>query len=524
MICISLTGHSLSQNTTLLSRFRPYIDMAELRVDCLAHQYQHWDLIASWAHEVHAVYSIPLLLTIRNKNDGGAWEDSEQKREELLMKATKSDVFSWIDVEANLDTLPSHIYTLKDFSDALTHSHTQLVISTHTFEEADETRHGASWEEQMIAYADMWPQALIKTAIMCNSTATLCEFLIKCTTLQARIPHRFIAIPMGVFGIPGRILTAYTGSLWTYMSDGLAHLGQLNPRVLVEEYHYRSISKSTELYAIIGNPVMHSQSPAFHNKKFRALPASSPEKAYIPLPVDDCAQFPRLVTLLCLRGFSVTIPHKQTIIPYLTHMDEYVKICTSCNTVLVESDGSWHGYNTDLPGFLSPLYRQLARVDTSCSSEDASLEKYRFTIIGAGGTAYTIAYGLLTRNAHILIANRTLSKAQHLCEQLQEYAKRASISAHVQCAHIHDYEKISEFSDVIIQTTSVGLHAQNNTPLPDYPFTGKELIYEIIYAPAVTRLMQEAQQKGCVTIAGKEMFSAQAELQSILFTHTDETS
>lgn len=539
VICLCLTGSSHSQNTLLIQKYRANIDMLELRVDLLNQSEQTWQLISEWTDHTKAHHNLPIIFTVRLPQDGGKWitqENNQQNikdndhlliRSELLKSAAKSKLFNWIDIEANIATLSNlTINTLQSYIDP---HYTQLIISQHYISSHSPITQESNiatpehiknaWAIELISQASLYPTAMLKTALSCDTTTMLCDFFEQCNILKDTIPNRYIVAPIGVFGMPGRILTAYTGSRWTYASEGLSYLGHVNPDSLTNLYQYKHITKNTDLYAIIGNPVLHSQSPQLHNRKFTehkvqsssqsniSTISSNSNKVYIHLPVDDYTTLPRLASLINLRGMSVTIPHKQNILHLLHNADKLVSESQSCNTVIINSNKQWHGYNTDIPGFLFPLESYL-------TEQKQALSQMSITIIGAGGTALSIAFALIKKCARMLISNRTIEKAQSLAKQLNIHHGPTSL---VVATTLTDYTQIIAHSDVIVQTSSVGMGDDSITPLPDYPFRGSEIIYDVVYTPPLTKLMKDAQQHGCHTISGKLMFEEQGRLQSELY-------
>jgi 3-dehydroquinate dehydratase/shikimate dehydrogenase len=238
------------------------------------------------------------------------------------------------------------------------------------------------------------------------------------------------------------------------------------------------------VYGVIGNPVAHSRSPHIHNAGLAALGLDA---VYLPFLVDDVREFLRVADLLGVSGVSVTVPHKLAVIPHLARQDPSVARIGACNT-LVRAEGGWHGTNTDWPGFLAPLDRRFGSGGGS---------RIRATVIGAGGTSRAVVYGLRETGAEVLILNRTLAGASGIA---QEFGCRAG-------------------GDLVVQTTSCGMEpAVDCDPLPEYRFRGTELVYELVYRPAVTPFLGRAMAAGCRWIGGMEMLLEQAYEQFRLFT------
>jgi 3-dehydroquinate dehydratase/shikimate dehydrogenase len=184
-------------------------------------------------------------------------------------------------------------------------------------------------------------------------------------------------------------------------------------------------------------------------------------------------------------------------------MDKNVKRIQACNTVIRKENG-YYGENTDVYGFLKPLKNYFG---------DPLKQKIKVTVIGAGGAAQACVYGLKEHKANILILNRTPAKAMKL-------AKRFACQwASLDQAGI---KKIAEYSDLIVQTTSVGMEPNlDDDPIASYRFRGYEVVYDLIYNPPLSRLLERALEAGCKVINGEEMLLAQAQAQFQLFTESD---
>jgi len=262
-------------------------------------------------------------------------------------------------------------------------------------------------------------------------------------------------------------------------------------------YRFAQINKHTKVLGIIGNPISHSLSPLIHNRGLRDLLMDA---VYIPFLVDDVMSFFEVAKLLNVEGFSVTIPHKEEVIRFLKKTDALVDRTGACNTVLLRG-GHYIGTNTDIGGFLAPLAPYFS---------EETLAKASVTVIGAGGAARACVYALSLRNAKILVINRTAERAKKLAEEFG--CQWASLDA-------QGYARMKEYSDLLVQTTSVGMHPDiGSNPVPGYEFSGQELVYDLIYTPRLTHLLERAMNCGCKVINGEEMLVAQAQAQFELFT------
>jgi 3-dehydroquinate dehydratase/shikimate dehydrogenase len=337
-----------------------------------------------------------------------------------------------------------------------------------------------------------------KAAVTPGGAADLARLL---RAFEATRGLQKILLGMGEFGFCTRVLAAKLGSRLCYSSapGGNAAAGHLDPRTLSELYRFHLIGGDTEVFGLIGNPIAHSRSPLIHNTGFAALGRNA---VYVPFLVDDVAAFLDSAEILGVQGLSVTIPHKQSVLPFLTRPDDLVKSVGACNTMVkLQERKGWAGMNTDAEGFLSPL--------RECFG-GAIPPALRVTVIGAGGASRAVVSALKTAGAEVLILNRTADKARELAGEL--HARWAPLDA-------DGLSLMDGYSDVIVQATSVGMGPESDRdPLPLFRFTGRELVYDLVYDPPVTHLLAKAREAGCMTISGRRMLLSQASAQFRLFT------
>ena len=308
-----------------------------------------------------------------------------------------------------------------------------------------------------------------------------------------------ILIGMGPWGFSTRVLAGKLGSMLSFCSPQAEEVapGHIDPATLVDTYRFRSISPATEVYCIIGNPVMHSKSPWIHNPALRALGIDG---VYVPIQVDDPEDFFKLIPAMDIRGVSVTIPHKSAVRKLLGVEDNAVTAVGACNTVY-ESDRVFHGANTDVPGFVAPLAAFATREE---------IGRMSVTVVGAGGTARSAVFALRELGARVLVVNRTPSRAEDLATEFGCSWARLGAAAQ---------DQIAQHSDLIVQTTSAGMHPMADLdPLEFHEFSGKEIVYDVIYAPPETKMLKRARLAGCPTLNGRQMLLEQAYLQFELFT------
>ena len=481
LLCLCLTASTLAANLAQVRRYRGLVDLVELRVDLL-HPSQ-WSGIARFPLQC----PLAALCTIRRTSDGGSWPAPERVRRRLLQVAAGAR-YRYLDLEADLPagavSLPRH--------------GPRVIRSLHDLQGTPANL------DALLRALPRGAREIPKLAVTPRGVGDLARIV----TAARAAPAPRILLGMGDYGVPSRLLAARLGSWLTFTSTGLrrAAPGQLDPLTLQRRYRFHKLRADTPVYGLIGNPVAHSRSPEVHN---RGLAAAGVEGVYVPFRVDAVAQFLQLAPSLGVRGLSVTIPHKETVMPLLARTDPSVRGCGACNTLVWES-GGWTGCNTDAAGFLAPLQPELAAGRVR-----------RATVIGAGGAARAIVWALRGAGVEVLIANRNLSRAQRLGAELG--AAAVALSATDLAA------RIAGHGDLIVQATSVGMHAGAGSPAPGavhdpiaaVPLTGREIVYDIVYTPSNTALVRRARAAGCQVVTGGEMLLGQAYEQFRLFTGVD---
>ena len=253
------------------------------------------------------------------------------------------------------------------------------------------------------------------------------------------------------------------------------------------------IDQHTQLYGVIGNPVRHSLSPTMHNAAFEAVGINA---VYLAFETGDLEGVAKAMKALPIKGISVTIPHKITIIDYLDDLHPLARQIGSVNTVL-NQDGCLVGYNTDATGALRAL------------EENVRLEGTHCLIVGAGGAARSIAFALKEIGAIVTITNRTSSKG-------------ASLAETIGCRFV-PWEHMDHIdAKLIVQTTPVGMSPNVDAcPIPVSILKPGTVVMDIIYNPMRTKLLRLAESRGCQVIDGVSMFVHQGAEQFRLWTKLD---
>jgi shikimate dehydrogenase len=268
-----------------------------------------------------------------------------------------------------------------------------------------------------------------------------------------------------------------------------------------------SISTSTKVCAIIGNPVAHSLSPAIHNAAFDTL---NLDFVYVAFRVEDVRHaLAGMRALENFRGMSVTIPHKIEIMKYIDEISDLDRHIGSINTVINEG-GRLVGLGTDGPG----AFKAIADAGVELSGRNVLM-------LGSGGAARAIAFTLAqdARLERLFLLDIDETMLQQLASDLEagtdtpigsEMLTETSVAATMQKA------------DLIINCTPVGMHPHEDSSLaPAELFRQEQVVFDVVYTPLNTKLLTEAEAHGLKIISGVDMFINQAVLQFELFTGVD---
>ncbi|HLF83160.1 MAG TPA: shikimate dehydrogenase [Blastocatellia bacterium] len=478
--CGVITEATIDAARAAIKQAASLADMIEVRLDYLR-DFDFGDLDGLRA--LLEDKPLPAIITCRAKSEGGQQQIDDRVRLRLLVESAR--LFAdFCDIEASRYEEAARLSP--DLS--------RLIVSYHNFDETPADL--ADIYDRVTSL----PAAVHKIVTRAN---TITDTLAILSLLErARGEGRqLIAIAMGQAGVITRVLGPSRGSFLTYGSLGSGKAsaeGQLTCEELIDLYRIRRLSRATSIAGIIGSTIAHSASPAMHNRAFSELGL---DFVYLPLEVADLAgfvdRFVRSATRELdwnLRGLSVTIPHKSAVIPLLDEVNENASNVGAVNTVVVDQ-GRLIGYNTDVQGAMEPLERVCALRGESCG------------VIGAGGAARAVIYGLLERGARVKVFARNRQVAHSISESFG--------------VAVSPLESLAS-SDVrvVINTTPVGMrgHSEGSSPVPIEALQGPRIVYDLVYNPLETQLLIDARAAGCRTISGLEMLIAQAVLQFELWT------
>jgi 3-dehydroquinate dehydratase/shikimate dehydrogenase len=414
-----------------------------------------------------------LIATCRRREAGGRFRGTIARQLLHLADALRAGC-SWYDLE-----IESAAKCPPELLDVLLGEGRQLA-SAHFF-----SGPRGSWKRLESNLARSRPDA-IKVAALCHSLAESLHLL---RLAQGR--RDLVAVPMGDVVLPARVLALREGSVLAYAPvENATAPGQVSLHDMKNLYRADQLRRKTRIYGVIGNPISHSLSPQLQNAAFQARKMDA---VYLPFLVTQLPDFLAAIEPLGIRGFSVTLPHKQNILRHLNDCDPMAAAIGAVNTVVVRGAGKLYGYNTDYVGVLRALERRMP------------LRGSRVLILGAGGAARAVAFALAQSGASVCISARRPEKARALARAVgAEAVPRVSIRR--------------EFFDAIVNATPVGMHPR----VARSPLEARELncrlVFDLIYRPRVTRLLQLAARRGIETVSGLDMFLAQGAAQWEIWT------
>lgn len=492
LVCMTLTGKTLSENAETVKRYSRYIDMVEIRADYLdeeecLHVKRFPDMI-----------NIPCVLTIRRRIDGGLFTSGESSRTMLFARAlafaakSRKKNFAYVDFEDD--------FYVPSLQDAALAFGIKVIRSFH-----DMNNPVLNIKAQCAAMRKTGYE-IPKIAFMPKTLSDVTNLFREAETMT---DSDHILLAMGPLGLPTRILASKLNSYLTFVSpketlQNTSNIGHIDPVTLSTVYQFSQINEDTEIFGVTGWPLTKTRSPEIHNAGYAH---QNMNKVFIPLrsqTIEDALLFAEQVGV---KGFAVTVPFKEQVIGFLSDIDEETKKIGACNTIKRTDDG-WIGRNTDAGGFRQSLEEFLGV---------KKLRRKKVAIIGAGGAARAIAYVIKAMGAKACIFNRTVAHAKKLADVYGfKYAPLEPRSLDI----------LENFSDIIIQTTTVGMNAteksnEHNDPIYFYRFRGDEKIFDIIYTPEITPVMARAKEAGCAICNGMKMLEYQGHRQFKFFTGAD---
>ena len=469
MICIPIVGPTQKKSLEDIAKAESLADVLELRLDLMS----DYDLRA-----LLSAANKPCIVTNRTKREGGQFSGSEEQRIDVLKQAMDAGA-EYVDIETST---PKEL--LQPFLESKHKS--KIILSYHNFTDTPEAL------EHLYELMCGMPADILKIVTYARDiTNNLALFNL--INRSKKDGKKLIALCMGERGEISRILSPLLGGFLTFgsLETGKETApGQITAANLKDIYRICDKRTSFKIYGVIGNPVYKSMGYLIHNRAFKEIGSND---IYVPFLVDNVEKFFKSFSPY-FEGLSVTMPFKEDVVALMDKVEETAKKIGAVNTVVRDGQG-WKGYNTDCLGALKALEKHV------------DLNGKNVLIVGAGGTAKAIGYGVSEKGAKITVTyNRNKEKGVQLAKELG--AKVINIQ-----------NAGEEVIDVLINCSPVGMTPNlEETPISSRHLREEMIVFDCVYNPAETRLLREAKAVGCVTISGVELFVNQAVGQLELWT------
>ena len=437
-LCVPLTPKKLDD---IFAADLAGADLVEVRLDYLIDPQE--SIHARWDR-----LPVPVIATCRGKERGGQFEGSIEEETRILEHAARNGA-RFVDI---------------DYRFAKPVDGAEVIGSFHDFAATP------SNIDSILERACASPAQIAKIATFVNSWSDNRRLL--ALTAQSWSKPVIVA-GMGEIGQITRVIGPSRGSFLTYASSTTASApGQIPIREMHDVYRFGRVKKTTKLIGIVGNPVGYSLSPVIHNRAFEAL---NLDFVYLKFPTPDVKDFFENARAIGIEGFSVTIPHKTAVIPFLDEQTAEAKDAGAVNTV-VWRGGRWVGDNTDVHGVRAAL--AAAAFDPTDKT---------VVILGAGGASKAAAVAV-------------------------RGAKKVTVLPRQEVPNAGNYG-----CDLLINATPIGMYPMVDAS-PVHGTIPGNVVFDMVYNPAITRLLRSAADQGKTVIQGTTMFLAQAARQFEIWT------
>jgi 3-dehydroquinate dehydratase/shikimate dehydrogenase len=472
--CLSLLPRTTDEIWDNPEQFQQ-ADLLEIRLDLLGNKLN--------LKKLRRVVKLPLIITLRSRTEGGEWSGTLQEKTAILQKAIKAGMdyidLEWSEAEKILPTL--------NFT-----PQTRLILSHHTADREAESLLN-TFQQMLQQSADIYKFIYTARSLADNLTA----YRLLETARQRGI--RFVIHAMGKEGQLSRLISALQGNEFNYVSiraSAQTAEGQLTLNTARNIFFLHEKSEETRLIGLLGYPIEQSLGWRLHNQLLHIKRQESAPQfndfIYVNFPAVDFQDFWKDWESR-VSGLSITLPHKTKIISPLDFSAKSVEVSGVCNTA-IKRDNKWWGFNTDLMAIFEVL------------QPHKDLLQEGLLIYGAGATSRSSIAAMQELGVRkIFLASRDESKGSQLAEEFQ-------------IEYLNEHEWLKQYIPAIIHTTPLGMYpAVQEMPPLSMLLPRAKLVFDVVYNPSLTRLLQEAKKLGCQIISGEEMFLRQASQQFQIF-------
>jgi 3-dehydroquinate dehydratase/shikimate dehydrogenase len=445
----------------------------ELRLDYL----QDFSQFESQLHQMLMRLHFPqTIATCRMATAGGMMRGTLADQAAILSAAVRAGC-QWVDVEIE-SVQKSGVAFLQELRPA------KIIVSYHDFRKTPPL---ASVYRRLVRL----PVQVVKIATQGRYLRDNLQIRRLLKAYGRRNP-RLVALAMGASGMPARLLSLLWGSAFTYaapLNHSPAVAGQIPAEIMRSVYRVERLDSRTQLYGVLGSHASISLSPTMQNAAFQAKHVNA---IFLPCQTSKVADFLAFAREVEMQGFAVTMPFKRAILRALDWVDPLANRIGACNTVALQR-GRWLGWNTDSAAVVEVLTKRLR------------LAGSRILILGAGGAARAAAYAVRAEGAEVVITARREAAARTLARGV--------------AAQVVPWDSAESLEvDAVINATPVGMFPHGDSAPVDLARLRVRVVFDMVYFPHATRLLNEARGRGLTTISGLEMLVAQGARQFEIWT------
>ncbi|MCD7450340.1 hypothetical protein HAX54_005428 [Datura stramonium] len=490
MICAPLMAPSVGQLVHGMHRAKAQgADFVEIRVDSIHNFQPQTDLQVLLKNK-----PLPVLILYRPIWEGNQFEDDAHKQLEVLRWANELGA-DYVE----LDLKMASDFTRKEKS----RCRSGCKVITSCFVDNVTSKEDLS---QVVACMQSTGADILKIVTDANDITELEKMFHLLSHCQVPL----IAYSVGERGLISQLLGPKFGSVLLYGSlDGNAVPGLPSLGSLRQVYGVDFMDNDTKIFGLISKPVGHSKGPILHNPTFRHVGYNG---IYVPMFVDDLKEFFRVYSSPDFAGFSVGIPYKEAVVSFCDEVDPLAESIGAVNTIIRRPfDGKLIGYNTDCEASITAIedaFKVNGRTN-GAAFLPSPLARKLFVLVGAGGAGRALAFGAKSRGARIVIFDIDFDRAKALA---------AAVSGEAQ-----PYENLTSFQPekgaILANATPIGMHPnKDRIPVPEATLKDYVVVFDAVYTPRKTTLLEDAEAAGAITVSGVEMFLRQAIGQFNLFT------
>jgi shikimate dehydrogenase/3-dehydroquinate dehydratase type I len=502
MICIPIISRTSQEAFRAIERSCRLADCIELRMDLISSGKVAELISAARRHSGR----VKIIVTCRRQEEAAEAGQAIQNQNAVITKKEKMAILreaiasgaDFVDIEL---AEGSRAINVLRFQCAEKGDRTKIIVSYHNLRETPALEKLKKIFQQCVKFKPEVVKIVTTAQVVEDNLVTL-----NLIAFARGKSQKIISLCMGEKGGMSRVMAPFLGGYLSFAALAkeeqsapgqltVSEMSQMKKILSGEQGLYGrpalSLTESPpQNYVLLGNPVAHSLSPLMHNAALQKMGRS---ENYSAICVQDLDSVMHGIRAMNIRGASVTIPLKTAVMEFMDDIHDDALSIGAVNTI-VNDEGYWIGCNTDWLGILLTLRKAM------------TIRKKTFAIVGAGGTARAAAYGIIKEGGNPIIVNRTLERGRQLAKELD--------CPHYALAGIRQIK-----ADCLMNTTPVGMFPHmNQSPVKPGVLAGFQYVMDVIYHPLKTRLLNDAEKRGCHILSGIDMFVHQGAEQLKLWT------